>query len=115
MDPKDLVKLCEILNPRNKPGRLTIITRMGADNMRIKLPHLIRAVRQAGLIVTWVSDPMHGNTIKAPCGLKTRPFDAIRVRPIELKFLSQFVFCCTVMKPKCDDLFPVYLHALSLS
>ncbi|GMI71743.1 3-deoxy-d-arabino-heptulosonate 7-phosphate synthase, 3-DEOXY-D-ARABINO-HEPTULOSONATE-7-PHOSPHATE 2 [Hibiscus trionum] len=78
MDPKELVKLCEILNPRNKPGRLTIITRMGADNMRIKLPHLIRAVRQAGLIVTWVSDPMHGNTIKAPCGLKTRPFDAIR-------------------------------------
>ncbi|CAM8896808.1 unnamed protein product [Rhodiola kirilowii] len=78
MDPKELVKLCEILNPHNKPGRLTIITRMGADNMRIKLPHLIRAVRQAGLMVTWVSDPMHGNTIKAPCGLKTRPFDAIR-------------------------------------
>ncbi|KAH0974152.1 hypothetical protein GBA52_016051 [Prunus armeniaca] len=78
MDPKELVELCEILNPHNKPGRLTIITRMGADNMRIKLPHLIRAVRQAGLIVTWVSDPMHGNTIKAPCGLKTRPFDAIR-------------------------------------
>lgn len=80
MDPKELVKLCEILNPHNRPGRLTIITRMGADNMRIKLPHLIRAVRQAGLIVTWVSDPMHGNTIKAPCGLKTRPFDSIRVR-----------------------------------
>lgn len=78
MDPKELVKLCEILNPHNRPGRLTIITRMGADNMRIKLPHLIRAVRQAGLIVTWVSDPMHGNTIKAPCGLKTRPFDSIR-------------------------------------
>jgi 3-deoxy-7-phosphoheptulonate synthase len=80
MDPKELVKLCEILNPHNRPGRLTIITRMGADNMRIKLPHLIRAVRHAGLIVTWVSDPMHGNTIKAPCGLKTRPFDSIRVR-----------------------------------
>lgn len=80
MDPKELVKLCEILNPHNKPGRLTIITRMGADNMRVKLPHLIRAVRQAGLLVTWVSDPMHGNTIKAPSGLKTRPFDAIRVR-----------------------------------
>ncbi|CAL1376011.1 unnamed protein product [Linum trigynum] len=78
MDPSELVKLCEILNPHNKPGRLTIITRMGADNMRIKLPHLIRAVRNAGLIVTWVSDPMHGNTIKAPCGLKTRAFDSIR-------------------------------------
>ncbi|KDP39972.1 hypothetical protein JCGZ_03503 [Jatropha curcas] len=78
MDPTELVKLCEILNPHNRPGRLTIITRMGADNLRIKLPHLIRAIRQAGLIVTWVSDPMHGNTIKAPCGLKTRPFDNIR-------------------------------------
>lgn len=79
MDPSELVKLCEILNHHNKPGRLTIITRMGAESMRVKLPHLIRAVRQAGLIVTWVSDPMHGNTVKAPCGLKTRSFDAIRV------------------------------------
>ncbi|KAI0500290.1 hypothetical protein KFK09_018502 [Dendrobium nobile] len=78
MDPSELVKLCEILNPHNKPGRLTIIARMGAENMKLKLPHLIRAVRQAGLIVTWVSDPMHGNTMKAPCGLKTRSFDAIR-------------------------------------
>ncbi|KAI3889612.1 hypothetical protein MKW92_019231 [Papaver armeniacum] len=78
MDPAELVKLCEILSPHNRPGRLTIIVRMGADKMRVKLPHLIRAVRQAGLIVTWVSDPMHGNTIKAPCGLKTRSFDAIR-------------------------------------
>lgn len=78
MDPAELVKICEILNPNNKPGRLTIIVRMGAENLRLKLPHLIRAVRQAGLIVTWVSDPMHGNTIKAPSGLKTRLFDAIR-------------------------------------
>nr|GMD94023.1 phospho-2-dehydro-3-deoxyheptonate aldolase 1, chloroplastic-like [Ipomoea batatas] len=79
MNPDELVKLIEILNPQNKPGRITIITRMGAENMRVKLPHLIRAVRRAGQIVTWVSDPMHGNTIKAPCGLKTRPFDSIRV------------------------------------
>ncbi|VFQ74249.1 unnamed protein product [Cuscuta campestris] len=78
MNPDELVKLIEILNPQNKAGRITIITRMGAENMRVKLPHLIRAVRGAGQIVTWVSDPMHGNTIKAPCGLKTRPFDAIR-------------------------------------
>lgn len=79
MDPNELVKLVEILNPHNKPGRITVICRMGAENMRVKLPHLIRAVRQAGQIVTWVCDPMHGNTIKAPCGLKTRPFDAILV------------------------------------
>lgn len=77
MDPKELVKLIQILNPENKPGRITVIVRMGAENMRVKLPHLIQAVRGAGQIVTWVSDPMHGNTIKAPCGLKTRPFDSI--------------------------------------
>lgn len=78
MDPNELVRLIEILNAENKPGRITVITRMGAENMRVKLPHLIRAVRRAGQIVTWVSDPMHGNTIKAPCGLKTRSFDSIR-------------------------------------
>ncbi|PON55897.1 DAHP synthetase, class II [Parasponia andersonii] len=78
MDPNELVKLVEILNPNNKAGRITVIVRMGAENLRVKLPHLIRAVRRAGQIVTWVSDPMHGNTIKAPCGLKTRSFDAIR-------------------------------------
>ncbi|KAJ4746054.1 Phospho-2-dehydro-3-deoxyheptonate aldolase [Rhynchospora pubera] len=77
MDPKELVKLIEILNPENKTGRITVIARMGAENMCVKLPHLIRAVRGAGLVVTWVSDPMHGNTMKAPCGLKTRSFDRI--------------------------------------
>lgn len=77
MDPVELVKVCEILNPENKPGRLTVIVRMGAEKLRLKLPHLIRAVRQAGLIVNWVCDPMHGNTIKVPSGYKTRPFDAI--------------------------------------
>jgi len=79
MDPNELVKLIDILNPNNKPGRITVIVRMGAENMRVKLPHLIRAVRNAGQIVAWVSDPMHGNTIKAPSGLKTRSFDSIRV------------------------------------
>jgi 3-deoxy-7-phosphoheptulonate synthase len=88
-----LVKLIEILNPSNKPGRITVITRMGSENMRVKLPHLIRAVRQAGLIVTWITDPMHGNTIKAPCGLKTRPFDSILVRST---FLSAVFICCTI-------------------
>ncbi|XP_073119423.1 phospho-2-dehydro-3-deoxyheptonate aldolase 2, chloroplastic-like [Henckelia pumila] len=78
MDPNELVKLIDILNPQNRPGRITVIVRMGAENLRVKFPYLIRAVRQAGQIVTWVSDPMHGNTIKAPCGLKTRSFDAIR-------------------------------------
>lgn len=77
MEPGELVKLIDILNPTNKPGRITVITRMGAENIRVKLPHLIRAVRQAGQSVTWITDPMHGNTIKTPCGRKTRPFDSI--------------------------------------
>ena len=72
MDPNELVRLIDILNPKNKLGRIAVIVRMGAENMRVKLPHLIRAV-------TWISDPMHGNSIKAPCGLKTRSFNAIRV------------------------------------
>lgn len=95
MDPNELIKLIDILNPENKPGRITIITRMGAENMRVKLPHLIRAVRRAGQIVTWVSDPMHGNTIKAPCGLKTRPFDVILVRSYfhTLAFYINTFFC----------------------
>jgi len=79
MPPAELVKLCEILNPENKPGRLTVIVRMGAQKLREKFPGLVRAVRNAGCIVTWVSDPMHGNTIQAPSGLKTRRFDAILV------------------------------------
>ncbi|CAN6318460.1 unnamed protein product [Urochloa humidicola] len=77
MDPAELVKLIEILNPTNRPGRITIITRMGADKLRAKLPHLIRAVREAGQTVTWVTDPMHGNTTVAPCGLRTRHFGSI--------------------------------------
>ncbi|MCD7468158.1 deoxyhypusine synthase, partial [Datura stramonium] len=77
MDPNELIKLIDILNPSNKPGRITVIVRMGAENMRVKLPHSVRAVRGAGQIVTWVCDPMHGNTIKAPCRLKTRAFDSI--------------------------------------
>ncbi|KAJ4805025.1 Phospho-2-dehydro-3-deoxyheptonate aldolase [Rhynchospora pubera] len=85
MDPKELVKPIEILNPENKAGRITVIARMEAENMRVKLPHPIRAVRGAGLVVTWVSDPMHGNTMKAPCGLKTRSFDRILV-PSTLSF-----------------------------
>jgi len=88
MDPNELVKLIDILNPHNKPGRITIIVRMGAENLRVKLPHLIRAVRRAGQTVTWVSDPCHGNTIKAPCGLKTRPFDAILVLFLDYLILN---------------------------
>jgi 3-deoxy-7-phosphoheptulonate synthase len=77
MSPDDLLRLIDILNPANEPGRLTLIARMGADKVAEKLPPLLRAVAREGRVVGWVSDPMHGNTIKSATGYKTRPFDRI--------------------------------------
>jgi len=74
----ELLKLIDALNPQNEPGRLTLITRFGADKVGKHLPVLIRAVEREGKIVVWACDPMHGNTIKAgSSGYKTRPFDLI--------------------------------------
>lgn len=75
--PDDLIKLIDLLNPENIPGRLTLIARMGADNIEKMLPPLVRAVKAEGRQVVWSSDPMHGNTIKASSGYKTRSVDAI--------------------------------------
>ncbi|MEH6361638.1 MAG: 3-deoxy-7-phosphoheptulonate synthase class II, partial [Amylibacter sp.] len=77
MDPDELVRLCDILNPENIPGRLTLINRFGANKVGDHLPALIRAVEREGKKVVWSCDPMHGNTITADSGYKTRPFDAI--------------------------------------
>ena len=77
MTQDDLLKLIEILNPENDPGRLTIITRFGADKVASGLPPLIRAVQREGFKVVWSCDPMHGNTIKTDAGYKTRPFDRV--------------------------------------
>ena len=77
MDPRDIVTMIAKLNPDNTPGRLTIIVRMGAKAMREKLPKLVEAVQQAGQVVVWVTDPMHGNT-ETVSGYKTRRFDNIR-------------------------------------
>ncbi|WP_062133419.1 class II 3-deoxy-7-phosphoheptulonate synthase [Demequina aestuarii] len=73
----DAVALAERLNPDNVPGRLTFVARMGADKMRDSLPPLVEAVRDAGLAVTWLTDPMHGNTFTSESGYKTRRFDTI--------------------------------------
>lgn len=73
----DLKRLLEILNPNNEPGRINLIARMGADKISEQLPPLVRAVKQLGASVVWSSDPMHGNTIKAGNGYKTRSVDAI--------------------------------------
>jgi len=77
LKPDELVKLCNILNPENEPGRLTLISRFGADNVDKFLPKLIRAIKKEGLNVIWSCDPMHGNTIKSATGFKTRPFNNI--------------------------------------
>ena len=77
MEGDELIRLIDALNPTNEAGGLTLITRMGADTIAEKLPALVRRVKQEGRNVVWVSDPMHGNTIKSSTGYKTRPFDSI--------------------------------------
>ncbi len=73
----DLLRLLDLLNPWNEAGRLTLISRMGADGVRRHLPPLLRAVQKAGRTVVWLCDPMHGNTISTASRVKTRSFDAI--------------------------------------
>jgi len=73
-DPADVVKMVQKLDPDKTPGRLTLISRMGAGNVIDKLPSLIQAVEKAGHPVIWVCDPMHGNTKEAASGHKTREF-----------------------------------------
>ena len=75
--PEEVLELCEALNPERIPGRLTLISRMGASKIREALPPLLAAVRDAGHPVVWACDPMHGNTFTAPTGQKTRHFDAV--------------------------------------
>ena len=86
LEPDGLLRLLDLLDPKNEAGRMTLICRFGADKdrndvsfnaMRTQLIKLIRAVKKAGRIVVWSCDPMHGNTITAASGYKTRPFDRI--------------------------------------
>ncbi len=76
-DPDKLLSLIDTLNPDNEPGRMTLISRMGSDKVHEHLPALVRAIEREGKTVVWSCDPMHGNTIKAQTGYKTRPFDRI--------------------------------------
>ena len=77
LKPDELIRLIDVLNPGNEPGRLTLICRFGADKVGESLPPLLRAVTREGRHVVWSCDPMHGNTIKASSGFKTRPFERI--------------------------------------
>lgn len=72
MDPDELIRLIDVLNPANKPGRLTLISRMGADKVAAGLPPLLRRVKAEGRQVVWLCDAMHGNTFKTASGIKTR-------------------------------------------
>ena len=84
LQPDDLLRLVDALNPLNDPGRLTLIARFGHDKVEKHLPGLIRAVEREGRHVVWSCDPMHGNTITAG-GYKTRPFDRV-LREVEAFF-----------------------------
>jgi 3-deoxy-7-phosphoheptulonate synthase len=77
LEEDELIRLIDMLNPENEAGRLTLIVRFGSDKAGDHLPRLIRAVEREGRTVVWSCDPMHGNTVKAATGFKTRPFDRI--------------------------------------
>lgn len=76
-DINELLKIIEVVNPDNIPGRITLICRMGADKISKVLPNIIKTVKQTDSKVVWACDPMHGNTIKASSGYKTRPLTNI--------------------------------------
>jgi 3-deoxy-7-phosphoheptulonate synthase len=77
LQPDDLIRLIDLLDPAQEPGRLTLICRFGADRIDAALAPLLRAVKREGRRVLWSCDPMHGNTIKAATGYKTRPLERI--------------------------------------
>ena len=77
IEPDEVLELCERLNPSRFPGRLSLVSRMGVDAVRHRLPPIVGAVRAAGHPVVWVCDPMHGNTFVSESGRKTRHFDDV--------------------------------------
>jgi len=85
VEPDELLRLIDLLNPSNEPGRLTLLHRMGVKQIEARLPRLIEVVKRAGRTVLWSCDPMHGNTESLANGYKTRRFENIR-RELELAF-----------------------------
>jgi 3-deoxy-7-phosphoheptulonate synthase len=77
VEPDELIRLIDAINPANEAGRLTLYGRFGADKIADRLPRLMAATKREGRSVVWATDPMHGNTLKAANGYKTRPFDRI--------------------------------------
>jgi 3-deoxy-7-phosphoheptulonate synthase len=85
MEPDELVRLIETINPQDEAGRITLISRFGSEGVAKGLPPLAQAVKKSGHRVVWSCDPMHGNTLKTDSGFKTRPVDRI------LSEVSQFI------------------------
>jgi 3-deoxy-7-phosphoheptulonate synthase len=77
VSPDEVVALCDVLDPQHRPGRLTLISRMGASDVERLLPPVLEAVRESGHPVVWACDPMHANTFTSPSGRKTRHFDDV--------------------------------------
>jgi 3-deoxy-7-phosphoheptulonate synthase len=77
LEPDELIRLIDALNPANESGRLTLYGRFGSDKIAERLPRLMAATKREGRNVVWATDPMHGNTLTASNGYKTRPFDRI--------------------------------------
>ena len=99
MEADDLLRLVDVLNPENEPGRLTLYGRFGYDKIDKRLPGLVRATKAAGRSAVWAIDPMHGNTLTANNGYKTRPFDRI------LSEVKSFVEIC-----KAEGVHPGGVH-----
>ncbi len=99
LEADDLLRLIDVLNPRNEPGRLTLYGRFGHDKIEGRLPRLLEATRRDGRSVVWAIDPMHGNTLTAANGYKTRPFDRI------LSEVKSFVEIC-----KAEGVHPGGVH-----
>ncbi|MES2342524.1 MAG: 3-deoxy-7-phosphoheptulonate synthase class II [Pseudomonadota bacterium] len=77
VEPDELLRLIDVLNPKNEAGRLTLYGRFGSDKIEARLPRLMEATKRSGRSLVWAIDPMHGNTLTAANGYKTRPFDRI--------------------------------------
>ena len=75
--PDEIAKICNLINPQNEKGKITLISRFGHDNVEKYLPKLIRGIKKEGVNVIWSCDPMHGNTIKSSTGFKTRRFNNV--------------------------------------
>jgi 3-deoxy-7-phosphoheptulonate synthase len=77
LDPEELIKIIDIINPKNEPGKISLIFRYGENNIDTYLPQLVEAINKHKKAVLWISDPMHGNTVKSSSGLKTRDFSSL--------------------------------------